>query len=750
MDTFLTCTMVFLMLLASFSLFVGVSNDAVNFLSSALGSKSARYNIVMGVAAAGVLLGCTFSSGMMEIARSGIFNPQLFTYWDVMLIFFAVMLTDVLLLDTFNSLGLPTSTTVSIVFELLGASVVSAAYKLWVSTGTIIGLGAYINNEKALSIIIGILASVVIAFTFGTIIQWLMRYLFAFRYQKVYRYVGGIYSGLCLTAIFYFLIVKGAKGASFMTPALIAWLDGNTETLMWSFFLTITVVFQILIWFWNFNALRIVILAGTFALAFAFAGNDLVNFIGVPLAGYSSFIDYTTNGTAAGPDGFLMTSLLGPAKTPWYFLIGAGAIMVYALCTSKKAHNVIKTSVDLSRQDEGEESFGSTPIARTLVRFSMTIANGLSKVMPESGKRWIETRFQKDEAIIADGAAFDLVRASINLVLAGLLIALGTSLKLPLSTTYVTFMVAMGTSLADRAWGRDSAVFRITGVLSVIGGWVITAGAAFTICFFVTFVIHFGGTIAIIALIGLAVFMLIRSQVMYKKRKEKEKGNATIKQLMQSTDNMEILELLRKHTREELGKILEFTEDNFERTVTAFLHENLRGLRRAMGSVKFEKQLIKQMKRTGTLAMCRLDNNTVLEKGLYYYQGNDFASELVYSVGRLCEPCLEHIDNNFKPLDTIQKGEFADVTEDIVYLLQVCRHKLENNNYNNFEEDIHKANDLNGQLAHLKREELQRIQSQSGSIKVSMVYLTMIQEAQNIVTYSINLMKVSRKFQAEE
>lgn len=237
---------------------------------------------------------------------------------------------------------------------------------------------------------------------------------------------------------------------------------------------------------------------------------------------------------------------------------------------------------------------------------------------------------------------------------------------------------------------------------------------------------------------------------MYKKRKEKEKGNATIKQLMQSTDNMEILELLRKHTREELGKILEFTEDNFERTVTAFLHENLRGLRRAMGSVKFEKQLIKQMKRTGTLAMCRLDNNTVLEKGLYYYQGNDFASELVYSVGRLCEPCLEHIDNNFKPLDTIQKGEFADVTEDIVYLLQVCRHKLENNNYNNFEEDIHKANDLNGQLAHLKREELQRIQSQSGSIKVSMVYLTMIQEAQNIVTYSINLMKVSRKFQAEE
>ena len=755
MDTFLTCTMVFLMLLASFNLFVGVSNDAVNFLGSALGSKSARYNIVMGVAAAGVLLGCTFSSGMMEIARSGIFNPQLFTYWDVMLIFIAVMLTDVLLLDTFNSLGLPTSTTVSIVFELLGASVVSAAYKLWVSTGTIVGLGAYINNEKALSIIIGILASVVIAFTFGTIIQWLIRYLFTFRYQKVYRYVGGVYSGLCLTAIFYFLIVKGAKGASFMTPELIAWLDANTETLMWSFFLTITVVFQILIWFWNFNALRIVILAGTFALAFAFAGNDLVNFVGVPLAAMQS-AGIAASAEAANPALTPTTLYMGALKesvvTPTIWLIISGLIMVCTLWFSPKAQRVVQTAINLSASERSEkEQFGSTVGARVLVRSGLGINRIINQILPRSVLNSIDNHFEKPRLKKGEvPLPFDQVRASVNLVLASILIATATSMKLPLSTTYVTFMVAMGTSLADRAWGRDSAVFRITGVLSVIGGWFITAGAAFTICFFVTFVIYFGGTIAIVALIGLAVFMLIRSQVMYKKRKEKEKGNATIKQLMQSTDNMEILELLRKHTREELGRILEFTEDNFERTVTAFLHENLRGLRRAMGSVKFEKQLVKQMKRTGTLAMCRLDNNTVLEKGLYYYQGNDFASELVYSVGRLCEPCLEHIDNNFKPLDTIQKGEFADVTEDIVYLLQVCRHKLENNDYSNFEEDIHKANELNGQLAHLKREELQRIQSQSGSIKVSMVYLTMIQEAQNIVTYSINLMKVSRKFQAEE
>ena len=342
-----------------------------------------------------------------------------------------------------------------------------------------------------------------------------------------------------------------------------------------------------------------------------------------------------------------------------------------------------------------------------------------------------------------------MIRATVNLTTSALLIAMATSLKLPLSTTYVTFMVAMGTSLADHAWGRDSAVFRITGVLSVIGGWFITAGAAFTICFFVASIIHFGGTVAILALIGLAVFMLIHSQVMYKKRKEKEKGDETLKQLMKSTDNNEVVELLRKHTREELVKVMEFTEENFERTVTSFLHENLRGLRRAMGSVKFEKQLIKQMKRTGTLAMCRLDNNTVLEKGLYYYQGNDFASELVYSISRLCEPCLEHIDNNFNPLDAIQKGEFSDVAEDITYLIQQCRKKLENNDYQNMEEEIRRANDLNGQLSQLKRKELQRIQSQSGSIRVSMVYLTMVQEAQNVVTYIINLMKVSRKFQME-
>lgn len=746
METIYLCIIIFLFVLAIFDLMVGVSNDAVNFLNSAVGAKAASFKTILFIAGVGIFIGASLSNGMMDIARHGIYQPEHFYFAEIMCILLAVMLTDVVLLDVFNSMGMPTSTTVSMVFELLGGTFALSLIK--VQSSDTLGLGDLINTDKALSVIMAIFVSVAIAFFFGMLVQWIARMVFTFNYKKKMKYSIALFGGIAATSIVYFMVIKGLKDSSFMTGTNKEWIQENTLLLVACFFVFFTILMQILHWL-KINVFKVVVLMGTFALALAFAGNDLVNFIGVPLAGYSSFIDYTANGTPAGPDGFLMTSLMGSAKTPWYFLIGAGAIMVYALCTSKKAHAVIKTSVDLSRQDEGEENFGSTPIARTIVRFSLTLANGLSRILPESTKRWIDSRFRKDEAIIADGGAFDLVRASVNLVLAGLLIALGTSLKLPLSTTYVTFMVAMGTSLADRAWGRDSAVYRITGVLSVIGGWFITAGAAFTICFFVAMIIHFGGSIAIIALIALAAFTLIRSQVMFKRKKAKEKANETLKQLMQATNSDEALQLMRQHTREELGKVLEYAEQNFELTVTSFLHENLRGLRRAMGSTKFEKQLIKQMKRTGTVAMCKLDNNTVLEKGLYYYQGNDFASELVYSISRLCEPCLEHIDNNFNPLDAIQKGEFGDVAEDITYLIQQCRLKLEANDYSNFEEELRKANDLNSQLSHLKRQELQRIQSQTGSIKVSMVYLTMIQEAQNVVTYTINLMKVSRKFQQE-
>ena len=735
---------IFLFVLAIFDLVVGVSNDAVNFLQSAVGAKAASFRTILLVAATGVFIGASLSNGMMDIARHGIYQPEYFYFEEIMTILLAVMLTDVVLLDLFNTLGLPTSTTVSMVFELLGGTFALALYKSW--SNPTLELGQLINTDKALQVIMGIFVSVAIAFFFGMVVQWLARLIFTFNYKRHQRWSIALFGGIAATSILYFMLIKGLKDSSFMTPDYKAWIHDNTLLLIGCFLSFFTVVMQILHWC-RVNIFKVVVLMGTFALALAFAGNDLVNFIGVPLAGYSSFMDYTANGAEVGVDGFLMTSLTQSARTPWIFLFGAGIIMVYALATSKKAQNVIKTSVDLARQDEGEEGFGSTPLARTLVRVSLSMANGMSKIVPLRTQQWVGSRFCKDEAILANGAAFDLVRASVNLVLAGLLIAVGTSLKLPLSTTYVTFMVAMGSSLADRAWGRDSAVYRITGVLSVISGWFITAGAAFTICYFVTTLIYFGGTTAILIMIALVIFMLIRSQVMYRQRKAKEIEDEVMRHLMRSNDNTEILTLLRQHTRETLTDVLEFIQSTFELTVRSFLKENLRGLRRANGAVKFEKQQIKQMKRSGTLAACRLDNRTILEKGFYYHQGNDFASEMVYSIGRLCEPCLEHVDNNFSPLNEEQKTEFRDVAEDIIYLIQSSRLRISSNSYGEIDEEMKKASILLDQLANLKQRELQRIQDQSGSIKTSMVYLTMIHESKSLVNYTINLLKVSKKFQ---
>jgi len=746
METLYLIILIFVFALAIFDIMVGVSNDASNFLNSAIGAKAASFKVVMIIAAIGIFVGAAFSNGMMDIARHGIYQPQHFFFSEIMCIILAVMITDVVLLDAFNSMGMPTSTTVSMVFELLGGTFAIAMIKVFGSDTQ--QLGDLINTDKALSVVMAIFISVAIAFFFGMLVQYLARLLFTFNYKKKMKYAIGLFGGFATTAIFYFMVIKGLKDSSFMTPENKIWMDENTGMLVVYCFIFFTILMQILHWL-KVNVFKVIVLLGTFALALAFAGNDLVNFIGVPLAGYSAYTDFIAQGPGVTPDNFLMTSLLGSAKTPWYFLAAAGAIMVYALFTSKKAQNVIKTSVDLSRQEEGEESFGSTPIARKVVRISLAFAHSVDKWVPERTKQWLDTRFRKDEAILADGAAFDLVRASVNLVIASLLIALGTSLKLPLSTTYVTFMVAMGSSLADRAWGRDSAVFRITGVLSVIGGWFLTAGVAFTISFFVALIIYYGGTVAIVVLISLAVLTLLRSHVLFGKKKKSELQSETVKLLLQSQDSEEALKYLRVYTREEQAKLFQFTEENFDRIITSFFNENLRGLRKATGAIKFEKQLVKQMRRIGASAMSRLDNNMLLEKGLYYYQGNDFAIELVYSMDRMCEPILEHTDNNFNPLDETQKREFNDLTQNILEFIHSCREKIEKNDYDGLEQEVRASNLINNQLSVLKREELKRIQHQSGSIKVSMVYLTMLQETQNIVTYTINIMKVSKKFQQE-
>ena len=751
METFYLFLIIFLFVLAVFDLSVGVSNDAVNFMNSAIGSKAASFKVIMVIAAIGIFVGASLSNGMMDIARHGIYQPQHFYFSEIMCILLAVMLTDVVLLDIFNSLGMPTSTTVSLVFELLGGTVAISLIKIANSNGAL-QLGDLLNTDKAFTVILAIFLSVAIAFFFGAIVQYISRLIFTFNYKKHMNYFIGLFGGLAATSILYFMLIKGLKESSFMEGDLKTMIYSKTDTIVWGALIFFTLLMQVLHWL-KVNVFKVVILLGTFALALAFAGNDLVNFIGVPLAGYSSYMDLMAQGGTTTTDTFLMESLLEPAKTPWYFLVGSGLVMVIALATSKKAQAVIKTSVDLARQSDGNENFGTSPVARVLVRTCNNASNTILSVVPLRVKDWIDSRFNNNEIILEDKASFDLVRASVNVVLSGLLIALGTSLKLPLSTTYVAFMVAMGSSLADRAWGRESAVYRITGVLSVIGGWFITAGAAFTICFLVALLIHVGGIAAMAAMVGLAIYMLIRNQILYKKKMKKEamqeEVDSTISKLRETKDKREALSLFREHSRDELCDVLNFASDTFNRSVHGFMDENLRELRKVMSAIEEKKSYLKQVKRVGTLGVTQLEHDIAIDKGLYYYQGNDFASEIVFSIRRLTEPGKEHVDNHFSPLCEVQKEDFGKMTDEIVSFLNRSSVMIESNDYHRMDDLIAESVDLTAKLTLLKKEELKRIQGQSGSTKVSMVYLNMVQEAQNVVSFTANLLKVSRKFQKE-
>ena len=751
METFYLFLIIFLFVLAVFDLSVGVSNDAVNFMNSAIGSKAASFKVIMVIAAIGIFVGASLSNGMMDIARHGIYQPQHFYFSEIMCILLAVMLTDVVLLDIFNSLGMPTSTTVSLVFELLGGTVAISLIKIANSNGAL-QLGDLLNTDKAFTVILAIFLSVAIAFFFGAIVQYISRLIFTFNYKKHMNYFIGLFGGLAATSILYFMLIKGLKESSFMEGDLKTMIYSNTDTIVWGALIFFTLLMQVLHWL-KVNVFKVVILLGTFALALAFDGNDLVNFIGVRFAGSSSYMDLMAQGGTTTTDTFLMESLLEPAKTPWYFLVGSGLVMVIALATSKKAQAVIKTSVDLARQSDGNENFGTSPVARVLVRTCNNASNTILSVVPLRVKDWIDSRFNNNEIILEDKASFDLVRASVNVVLSGLLIALGTSLKLPLSTTYVAFMVAMGSSLADRAWGRESAVYRITGVLSVIGGWFITAGAAFTICFLVALLIHVGGIAAMAAMVGLAIYMLIRNQILYKKKMKKEamqeEVDSTISKLRETKDKREALSLFREHSRDELCDVLNFASDTFNRSVHGFMDENLRELRKVMSAIEEKKSYLKQVKRVGTLGVTQLEHDIAIDKGLYYYQGNDFASEIVFSIRRLTEPGKEHVDNHFSPLCEVQKEDFGKMTDEIVSFLNRSSVMIESNDYHRMDDLIAESVDLTAKLTLLKKEELKRIQGQSGSTKVSMVYLNMVQEAQNVVSFTANLLKVSRKFQKE-
>lgn len=736
-------------MLAIFDLLVGVSNDAVNFMNSAVGAKVARYRTIIIVAAVGVFAGAILSNGMMDIARHGIFQPANFSFYEIMCILLAVMVTDVVLLDVFNTLGLPTSTTVSMVFELLGGTFILAILIIIGDETGLLSLGDMMNTEKALSVIMGIFLSVAIAFIAGTLVQYISRIIFSFNYKKHLSWTIGIFGGISVTSLSYFVLIKGLKSAPFMSAESLAWIDQNTTLLVAGCFVFFTLLMQILHWC-KVNVFRIIVLLGTFALALAFAGNDLVNFIGVPLAGFSAYTDYVANSNGAGIHDFMMSSLMSSAKTPAIFLFASGIIMVYALATSKKAKNVIKTSVDLARQEEGDEMFGSSALARTIVRRATAINEFMVKVIPAGMRRWIDSRFNKDEVILENGAAFDMVRAAVNLVLSGLLIIIGTTMKLPLSTTYVTFIVAMGSSLADRAWGRESAVYRITGMLSVIGGWFITAFVAFTICALVTAIMFYTSFVGMFIFICVAVFLLVRSNIKYSKKEKAEQQDDTFKRMMASKDKAEVLSLLRLHVKETLTDYINYTEQAYMQVTDGFINEDLKQLKKVMSSTDDQKKMLKKRRRKEILGLRRIPIPIAIEKNTWFHLGSNSCEQMLYCLKRICEPCKEHVDNNFNPISKDCIAEFLPIREELCQLMDRTQTVIENNNYAEADDILVKGDALKNKISALRKQQMNRMQeADSTSLKASMVYLNILQESQELVSIWRHLLRASRFFQGD-
>ncbi len=731
MEILFLCVIIFLFLLAIFDLSVGVSNDAVNFLNSAIGSKAASFKRVLIVASFGVFIGAAMSNGMMDIARHGIFRPEHFSFYDLICIFMAVMVTDIILLDMFNTLGMPTSTTVSMVFELLGATFVVALIKM--SNGIDLGFDDLLNTEKALSVIIGIFLSVAIAFIFGTLVMFLSRTIFTFNYRSNLKWKIGIFGGICATAIVYFLLIKGAKDLTFMTADVKAWIATHTLTIIGSCFVFFTLLMQLL-HICRVNVLKVIVLMGTFALAMAFAGNDLVNFIGVPLTGLASYLDYTANGLGDAY-GFTMGSLNGPANTPLYFLVGAGVIMVISLVTSKKARNVTKTEIGLGSQQGGDEMFGSSRIARRLVRWTLSVNSKVVSMTPPRVRAWFGRRFNVDETIMADGAAFDLIRGSVNLVLAGALIAMGTSLKLPLSTTFVTFMVAMGSSLADRAWGRESAVFRITGVISVIGGWFLTAGAAFMGAGLIVAAMHYGGMWAVIALAILTIYIIIHSNRRFSKKQEAESGDVLFQTIISSNDKAANWPLLMMYITEQQTAFLKLAETEYRAITEAFIKDNASALSRSESNLARQKTVLKNARRKETLCLRHLTREMAIEKSTWFYLSNNCCMGMLYNLRRINEVCKEHVDNNFNPLPARYSAEYEQIRTRVSDVLEATITMMGSGSIEavgTLRRNCDEIKDLISDTYHNAHDQLR--DGDSDSLAVLYVYVNMLQETQEMVS----------------
>ena len=752
--------------LAAADLIIGVSNDAVNFLNSAIGAKAGSFKTIMIVAALGIILGATFSSGMMEVARKGIFHPQYFYFSEIMLIFMAVMLTDIILLDTFNTFGMPTSTTVSIVFELLGAAVAIALFKLGSESGET--LSHYINSGKALMIISGILLSVVVSFFSGAIIQFISRSFFSFDFKKKIKFWGAIWGGIAITSITYFILLKGLGGSAYagkimanagdiyrghiITEAITLkqWVKDFGIEIILASFVGWAVILQLLYLIFKVDIMKIIVLTGTFALALAFAGNDLVNFIGVPLAAVASYQDFMSAASSAGvnPDTYLMAGIGGKVATPILYLILAGLIMVVTLWTSKKAKNVIKTSVNLSRQDEGEEKFGASPIARGLVRSSINMSNGIAKIAPAPiasffNRQFDQTNYKREIAAMGDEApAFDMVRASVNLVVASILISIATTYKLPLSTTYVTFMVAMGTSLADRAWGRESAVFRITGVLSVILGWFFTAMSAFTVAFLVAIFLHYTG------FIGIGILVIVVSILLYRSNISKKSDIEKVDKTQKHEENLVSIGIVAS-CNNSISHTLTEISTSIKNVFEGLFAEDRKKLKQANKEVIALNIDAKTLKKKMPRTIEKLQKEDI-DTGHFYVQVLDYLREMAHSLTFISQPALDHIENKHKKLTPEQIEDLKLLEKEMVSIIKEVTDIVNNEDYDKEGLVLEHQQRIMELIPELRKKQVKRIKNEQASTKASLLYFSLIHESKNLLLHMINLLKSHRDFILEQ
>lgn len=734
--------LVVLGILAITDLVVGVSNDAVNFLNSAIGSKAVSFRTIMIVASLGVLVGALFSSGMMEIARSGIFIPAMFSFNDVMIIFLAVMIADIILLDFYNSFGMPTSTTVSIIFELLGAAFCLALYKIYMSGDSLSTVGSYINTEKATQIVSSILLSVVLSFTLGGFVQYISRLIFTFQYEKRMKYIGSIFGGFAITAITFFILIKGLKGVSFISADTHSWIKENQFLIIGANFVFFTVLSQVLMTFFKVNILRVIIIIGTFALALAFAGNDLVNFIGVPIAAFNSYQIFSGSGVSG--DVFMMGGLADEnIVAPFYFLVFAGVVMVVTIWTSKKAKSVIETEVNLSRQDEGTERFSSNALSKSVVRSSVYMGQWFNYLLPNAIQLRIDKQFEKPDLKgkkKKDEPAFDMIRAAVNLMVASILISIGTSLKLPLSTTYVTFMVAMGSSFADRAWDRESAVYRIAGVFNVIGGWFFTAIIAFLSAFVIAFLLKVGEVFAFVGLLVSLGIILYRSAKKYTK-KEKEVQDLL---LLKREDIVTINEVINESSAQ-ISRVIGSTNEIYSDVIDNLGLQDLGKLKENKKSLKKLEKEVDELKTNVYYFIKNLDETSV-EGSMFYIMILGYLQDMIQSLVFITQNSFNHIDNHHKQLKFNQIRDLKKIDSELKALFDKIEVIFKDNTFDSIDNLVDGRNEILDLVSTLIQKQIGRIRTVETSPKNSKLYFSLLLETNDLIKATMSLLELFKEF----